>query len=146
MTRPHWRDAAKEKFWRRMLQRWRRSGLTVRAFCEQHELSEGSFYAWRRIIAERDQEATRAKSTTATASFPQTKGGPGEAGAARPAFVQVDIAGERSVPDGGAASPAGSASESIELVVGCGRVVRLRRGFDAALLRQVLRVLEEPTC
>jgi hypothetical protein len=126
MAKPQWRDAAKEKFWRRMVRRWRHSGLTVRAFCEQHQLSEASFYGWRRVLARRDQETAP----------------PGAAvsGAVLPAFVQVEVAAGRSVP-----GDSDAAAEGIEVVVR-GRVVRLRRGFDAALLRQVLRVLEEPTC
>ena len=47
------RDPHKERFWRRMLRQWRRSGLSVRAFCEQHGLSQPSFYAWRRTLAQR---------------------------------------------------------------------------------------------
>jgi hypothetical protein len=31
--------------------------LTVRAFCEERGLSQPSFYAWRRVLAERDAEA-----------------------------------------------------------------------------------------
>jgi transposase-like protein len=50
------RDAGKERFWRRMVREWRASGLSVRAFCEQHEVRQASFYAWRRILAERDAE------------------------------------------------------------------------------------------
>jgi hypothetical protein len=30
----------------------------VRAFCEDHALSEASFYAWRRELAKRDAQAT----------------------------------------------------------------------------------------
>jgi hypothetical protein len=33
------RDPKKEVFWRRKLQLWKDSGLSVRAFCQQHELS-----------------------------------------------------------------------------------------------------------
>jgi transposase-like protein len=40
-----------------MLRQWRRSGLSVRAFCQQHGLSQPSFYAWRRTLAQRDTEA-----------------------------------------------------------------------------------------
>ena len=55
------RDGGKERFWRRMLRQWRRSGLCVRAFCAEHGLAEPSFYAWRRIVAERDQESARVR-------------------------------------------------------------------------------------
>jgi hypothetical protein len=40
-----------------MLRLWQRSGLSVRAFCERHDLSQPSFYAWRRTLAERDEQA-----------------------------------------------------------------------------------------
>ena len=51
------RDPRKEQCWRRLVHGWRGSGLSVRAYCERHGLAEGSFYAWRRILAERDAEA-----------------------------------------------------------------------------------------
>ena len=54
------RDPRKEQQWRRWLHQWQRSGLTVRAFCAVHGLSQPSFYAWRREIQQRD---------AATASF-----------------------------------------------------------------------------
>src|SRR5262245_56419419 len=51
------RDPRKEQFWRRMLRLWQRGSLSVRAFCEQQRLSQPSFYAWRRTLAERDAQA-----------------------------------------------------------------------------------------
>jgi transposase-like protein len=56
MSRGNPRDPSKEQFWRRMLRQWRRSGLSVRAFCQQHDLTEANFYAWRRTLADRDAE------------------------------------------------------------------------------------------
>lgn len=53
------RDAAKERFWRKALARWQRSGESVRAFCAGAGLREPSFYAWRRELARRDQSAAR---------------------------------------------------------------------------------------
>ncbi len=50
------RDVGKERFWRRVLRLWRRSGLSVRDFCAEQGLTEPLFYAWRRVIAERDLE------------------------------------------------------------------------------------------
>jgi hypothetical protein len=49
--------SSKERFWRRLVRQWRRSGLSIRAFCVERQLSEPSFYAWRRTIAQRDAEA-----------------------------------------------------------------------------------------
>jgi transposase-like protein len=51
------RDAAKERYWRRMIRQCRESGLSVRAFCEQHGLAEASFYGWRRTLGQRAAEA-----------------------------------------------------------------------------------------
>ena len=42
------RSARKERFWRRMLRRQKKSGLRVRQFCLQHQLSEPSLYGWKR--------------------------------------------------------------------------------------------------
>ena len=50
------RDASKERFWRRMVRLWSHSDLTIRAFCQLHDLSEPSFYAWRRILERRAAE------------------------------------------------------------------------------------------
>jgi hypothetical protein len=49
------RDPAKEQFWRRTLQQWQHSGLSVRAFCLRQRLAEAGFYAWRRTLAQRDR-------------------------------------------------------------------------------------------
>jgi transposase len=51
------RDQSKERRWRRWLQEWRDSGLTVREFCEWRSLSEANFYAWRRTLDQRKTEA-----------------------------------------------------------------------------------------
>jgi transposase-like protein len=51
---------SKERFWRGMVARWERTrGQSIRAFCGEHGLSEASFYAWRRTVAERDRLAAR---------------------------------------------------------------------------------------
>ena len=51
------RDLRKEQQWRRWIGQWQSSGLSIRAFCEQHHLSQGSFYAWRRVLQQRDAAA-----------------------------------------------------------------------------------------
>jgi transposase-like protein len=128
MPKTERRDPAKERYWRRLLRRWKRSGQTGRDFCATHGLSEPSFYAWRREIAQRDQEPSSA-TPPATLPVPPRPA----ACAAQPTFVRVTVHAE-DVP------------APLEVVLAHGRRVRIHPGFDAALLRQLLRVLEEPSC
>ena len=48
------RDAAKERMWRRHVGRQAKSRRSVRDYCAVAGISEPSFYAWRRELAERD--------------------------------------------------------------------------------------------
>src|SRR5262245_41798743 len=50
------RDERKARRWRRWIDQWRVSGLSVRAFCARHRLATASFYAWRRVLQRRDAE------------------------------------------------------------------------------------------
>ena|ERR1700694_4500031 len=59
MSTTNQRRSSKERFWRRMVRQWRSSGLSIRDFCGERHISEPSFYAWRRTIAQRDAKATR---------------------------------------------------------------------------------------
>jgi transposase-like protein len=120
------RDRGKERYWRRVLRHWQRSGQGVRAFCSAYGLSEPLFYAWRRTIQQRDRQAES-----------PSRRGPRQARSAvaddgLPTFVPVTIT---------------AAAATLEVVLGDGRVVRVPSGFDAAALRQLLRVLAEaPPC
>lgn len=137
MPKAQRRDPHKERYWRRLLRLWRRSGLTGRDFCAQHGLSEPSFYAWRRELARRDQEATPAVPQPTTAQVHRARSRPRtatrDAAAPVPAFLKVTL-------------PAATPAPCLELVLAQGRLLRVTPGFDADLLRQLLRVLEEPTC
>jgi transposase len=50
------RDLGREPHWRRVLARWRRSGVSVRAFCRAEGISEPSFYVWRRKLDQADHK------------------------------------------------------------------------------------------
>lgn len=52
-------DTGREAAWRQLLAKHGQSGLSVRAFCRREKLSEPSFYAWRRTIAERNETSRR---------------------------------------------------------------------------------------
>jgi transposase-like protein len=58
------RDLAKEKFWRKWIKAFVASGQSVRDFCILHGLSEASFYAWRRTLAQRDAKSAPAAAPT----------------------------------------------------------------------------------
>jgi transposase len=57
MSTNHQRRSSKERFWRTMVRRYQSSGLSVQAFCQEHGLSQPSFYWWRRTLRERDAAA-----------------------------------------------------------------------------------------
>src|SRR5262245_51673326 len=46
---------SREPYWRQVLARWKRSGLSVRAFCGAEGLNPMTFYWWRRELGRRDQ-------------------------------------------------------------------------------------------
>lgn len=50
------RDVGKQALWREVLARHGASGLSVAEFCRREGLSQPSFYAWRRTLAERDRQ------------------------------------------------------------------------------------------
>ena len=134
------RDKSKERFWRRTVRQWRRSGQGIRAFCRERGLSEPSFHGWRRTLAERDQAANQARQAARSASKRGKQQANGSFGRD---FVPVEIVASAAplVPVATA-----SASAGIEIVVGAGRVVRIAAGFDEATLRRLLAVLEDRPC
>jgi hypothetical protein len=126
----HRRDRNKERYWRGLLARWQRSGLSVRDFCDVERLSEASFYGWRRELALRDREAARAPSgaqhQTAPPMPPATQG--------RPLFVPVQVQ-----------TPSQADKHAIAIVLSGGYEVRVSPGFDSQTLQRVLRVLATPS-
>ena len=118
MARPEWRDHGKERFWRQVVRRWQRSGLSVRAFCAAESVSEPSFYAWRRELARRAEAAATEVS---------------------PTFVPVHVRADAEVES--------ASVPPIDLVLSNGRRLRVPAGFDPAMLRRLLAVAEEtPAC
>jgi hypothetical protein len=146
------RDPAKERHWRRIVRRWRSSGLSVREFCDWQSLSEPCFYAWRRELAKRDRESAVAVpgSDVARGGRPVKQNGPSRTPAA--AFLPVHVVAD------GAPAHAGSLSRSHDIEVHLPGGVRLwvPPGCDRGLLRDViaccggtgeyLRAPESPTC
>jgi transposase-like protein len=67
------RDAGKERQWRKLVKRQVQSGQSVRAFCRREGVSEPSFYAWRRTIAQRDAEVKPPAASHHRTSAPTTR-------------------------------------------------------------------------
>jgi hypothetical protein len=55
MSKGRPREIQKERFWRDALKQWRASRLSVRAYCQQQNLSQATFYYWQRTLAARDR-------------------------------------------------------------------------------------------
>jgi transposase-like protein len=112
-------DASKQDRWLQLMRLWRRSHISVREFCQRHQVSEARFFSWRRVLRERGLLDGAIS---------------GKPSVGAPAFVKLTaLDAERIV------SP-------VELVLNRGRVLRLRPGFDADMLLELVRLLEEPAC
>jgi len=112
-------DAEKARYWQRTISEAARSGMSIRAFCRQRRLRESQFYWWQhKLRAPRPGGATTPR--------------PGDKG--RPASFAL-VSNETGATDAG-----------IELVLGDGRKLRIRRGVDEETLRSVLAALEQPSC
>jgi hypothetical protein len=116
-------DPGKQERWLELMQRWRRSPTTIREFCERQRVSEASFFSWRRVLRQRGllDESLAAETETS---------------AATPAFVKLTTVVANSSPT----------VSAIELVLSQRRVLRVQPGFDANLLLELVRLLEEPAC
>ena len=114
----------KQVYWRNVVRRQRKSGLSVRQFCEANEVSEASFYYWKRKGTPHDRQAEaspRKAVPRRSESTSKPKGG-------SPVFIPVRL---------------GVAAGSVlEVVHPRGHVVRVPAVFDGDALRQVLHVLD----
>jgi transposase-like protein len=109
-------DMEKERYWRGVISKAARSGLSIRAFCAEEGVSTGQFYIWRRKL----KAGRQAKRSGARRS-----GGP--------TFALVS--------DGAEGEPAG-----IELVLSGGRRLRISKGVDRETLTEVVAILERERC
>jgi hypothetical protein len=119
----HERDAKREAFWRGVFQRFAASGLTIRVFCQQEQLTESAFFAWRRTIAERDAEA---KSHAGLATSSRRRGGRSQ----QPAFLPVVLADNN------------GHGQTIVIELAGGRVLRLPASIDMERLSTFVHALE----
>jgi hypothetical protein len=124
MPRPA--DPRKQQQWLQRILRWQGSHLSVRDYCDRLQLSEASFYAWKRTLQRRgllaDTPGIGARSPRA------------EAPAKVPLFLPVAVRAADMTPG------------HIDLVLPDGWTVRVAACFDVGTLRQLLTVLRERPC
>lgn len=109
------RGARREAFWRQVLRRREKSGLTVVEFCRREDLSATTYHFWRREIQRRDAESRPRHS------------GPSR----RPTLVPVQLVDDRS-----SAAP-------IEIIAGNGYVIRVSEAATTEHVRRVLQAVSE---
>jgi hypothetical protein len=123
------RDLKLERAWRERMRQFEKSGLTIRRFCEQEGLVDHQFSWWRRELKRRAAKSAPRKQMTKTRSRVTRVTQQPKAPIA--SFVPVQV--ESSSP----------AQSSVEIVLDQPPRIRVTAGFDAELLRQVVRVLEQ---
>jgi hypothetical protein len=101
----------RERFWRRHLSAWKRSGLTQREYCKRQGVSEWSFSLWKRRLA---------RSTTSGVSF-----------------VPVTVTGSTT----GIVGLPGAHRQPLTLVVGSRYRLEVGDGFSDETLSRLLCVL-----
>lgn len=121
MQRYRQRDLVKERRWRRLLDQQRDSGLSVRAFCDQHDLAVQSFYWWKRELADRDRAASPADRQ--------------DAAPAAPLFLPVHIRPADLLP-----------ADGVEVLLNNGRRLRVGVGVEPQRLAALAAALEATPC
>ena len=107
-------NAEKAHYWQGIIREAARSGVSIREFCRQHRLKESQFYWWQHKlkVGRQERSARQQGITRGPASF-------------------ALVSDEPQATDAG-----------IELVLGDGRRLRIRKGVDEETLRAVLAAVE----
>ena len=143
-------DPRRRSYWEEVVRRWTEGGQSVRAFCRAEELRESAFYFWRRKLARGGRrtgkripdavDGSQFQSRPATPTSRSSQGVSPRHGAT-PSFLPVHVVGPASRCLGAA-----EADRGVEIILGQGRTVRVRAGFDRQTLAAVLAVLEVRPC
>jgi hypothetical protein len=124
------RDPARERFWRRTIQRHERGGLTISAFCRRAGLKDWTFRWCRKELARRDRP-------TSGAPEPRQAHGPAEDPLAA-MFVPMRVVDQHAI------SP--KAPPPIEIVLPTGSTTRVLAVFDPETFCVASPVLEGRRC
>jgi hypothetical protein len=123
----------REVFWLEKIADQAVSGLNVSAYCRREGLSPNSFYGWRRALHSSGDDGP----------------GHGVGGQSRPGvegvvFAPLVVSGRGGGAMGSAA--VGERESGLEVVLPCGFLLRVRPGFDAAMLTRLVAALADGRC
>ncbi|MDC3960738.1 IS66 family insertion sequence element accessory protein TnpB [Polyangium jinanense] len=110
------RTTKAERRWRRIVEKWRRSGLPARAFAKRHRISPVTMYWWSSRLGRQDAAHDS------------------ECAPAAPTFLPVEIIDD--APSGSMSAPM-----TLEVVLPRGEVIRVPPGADLAQLGRVVAAL-----
>jgi transposase-like protein len=119
-----------------VVRRQTESGLSIRAFCQQQQLREPLFYAWRRTIRERDgipPSTSRRRPNRRRELADATSTMTSKTRSTRPAFVPLSL----STSDASLGSDRG-----IRLELRCGRTVHFPESIATDRLVAIIGALE----
>jgi hypothetical protein len=108
----------REQYWRGVLERQRKSGQSIRAFCLANKIPQASFFNWRRKLTERQIDTAKTVNAESQRRDPLP-------------FIPVKIQT--------LAGPGGV----IELLHPRGCLLRVPGAFDPESLLRILRVLDQ---
>jgi hypothetical protein len=129
------RDVSLERVWRKRMRQQERSGLTIRKFCQQEGLVDHQFSWWRSELKRRVGESRgTSQSRTKSANPAERKQAVPRSAKTAARFFPVHV------------EPSLTGSPSVEIVLDQPPRIRITRGFDAELLREVLLAVEQVGC
>lgn len=141
---PSMTPTPREREWRRILERWKKSGATCRAFCRREALDENSFYHWKREARLRDERRRALQRPPRRRLRRKPR---------QPLHWPAKMLREETAPDPTSAPlrfhpvrlTADSAPGPFEIAFPDGRLLRVGADFDAAALTRLLPILDTPT-
>ena len=122
---------AKEAYWQKKMEEWKRSGLSITTYCESYQISRRSFYRRRWELQRREckQACEQIKEEDPKSVYP---------------FAEVEVIERESYF---LEEFEGSRSDTgIEIVLAGHRRVRIFKGFDVDVLTRVIVLLEGLPC
>jgi hypothetical protein len=139
------RSVEKERQWREILARYEHSGMKVRAFCNQEQIKESQFFAWKRELKRRDEARTANQDGRQRSGRRHPAGSTADPRAVSTRAAAIAGPAAAFAPLHVVTTPPATPS-SIEIIVAAGRRVAVAPGFDPEALSQVLAVVEERGC